>query len=246
MKKSLKIILIILLSVILVYVIYKGLLFHTYKDVSASIDNTFSNYSVPQTIDDLNVKESNTKYIIYNNQNFDFNNSEYQKKDYLYCRVDNQDVCIKPGYDANEYYYYNNLSLKESKKILLSTKLSIIKTSDLFKKHNINNNKDLFLERLNYIKTNKNVFSSIKDLEYDILMKNMLQLLPRIDKGNIYTISGDYDGYIINEQNQNDNNYYVYACQNNKDACAGLLLFEKNTKYFTKDKITEIISSIKI
>lgn len=246
MKKSLKIILIILLSVILVYVIYKGLLFHTYKDVSASIDNTFSNYSVPQTIDDLNVKESNTKYIIYNNQNFDFNNSEYQKKDYLYCRVDNQDVCIKPGYDANEYYYYNNLSLKESKKILLSTKLSITKTSDLFKKHNINNNKDLFLERLNYIKTNKNVFSSIKDLEYDILMKNMLQLLPRIDKGNIYTISGDYDGYIINEQNQNDNNYYVYACQNNKDACAGLLLFEKNTKYFTKDKITEIISSIKI
>lgn len=246
MKKSLKIILIILLSIILVYVIYKGLLFYTYKDISDSINNTFSNYSVPQTIDDLNVKESNTKYIIYNNKSFGFNNSDYQKKDYLYCRIDNQNICIIPGYDANEYYYYNNLSLKESKEILLSTKLFITKTSDLFKKHNINNNKDLFLERLNYIKTNKNVFSSTKDLEYDILMKNMLLFLPRIDKGNIYTISGDYDGYIINEQNQNENAYYVYACQNNKDACAGLHLFEKNTKYFTKDKITEIISSIKI
>lgn len=246
MKKSLKIILIILLSIILVYVIYKGLLFYTYKDISDSINNAFSNYSVPQTIDDLNVKESNTKYIIYNNKSFSFNNSDYQKKDYLYCRIDNQNICIIPGYDANEYYYYNNLSLKESKKILLSTKLFITKTSDLFKKNNINNNKDLFLERLNYIKTNKSVFSSIKDLEYDILMKNMLLFLPRIDKGNIYTISGDYDGYIINEQNQNENAYYVYACQNNKDACAGLHLFEKNTKYFTKDKITEIISSIKI
>lgn len=252
MKKSLKIILIILLSIILVYVIYKGLLFYTYKDISDSINNTFSNYSVPQTIDDLNVKESNTKYIIYNNKSFSFNNSDYQKKDYLYCRIDNQNICIIPGYDANEYYYYNNLSLKESKEILLSTKLFITKTSDLFKKNNINNNKDLFLERLNYIKTNKSesVFSSTKDLEYDILMKNMLQLLPRrllprIDR-NIYTISGDYDGYIINEQNQNKNAYYVYACQNNKDACAGLHLFERNTKYFTKDKITEIISSIKI
>lgn len=221
-------------------------MFYTYKDISDSINNAFSNYSVPQTIDDLNVKESNTKYIIYNNKSFSFNNSDYQKKDYLYCRIDNQNICIIPGYDANEYYYYNNLSLKESKKILLSTKLFITKTSDLFKKNNINNNKDLFLERLNYIKTNKSVFSSIKDLEYDILMKNMLLFLPRIDKGNIYTISGDYDGYIINEQNQNENAYYVYACQNNKDACAGLLLFEKNTKYFTKDKITEIISSIKI
>ena len=105
MKKSLKIILIILLSIILVYVIYKGLLFYTYKDISDSINNTFSNYSVPQTIDDLNVKESNTKYIIYNNKSFSFNNSDYQKKDYLYCRIDNQNICIIQGYDANEYYY---------------------------------------------------------------------------------------------------------------------------------------------
>lgn len=246
MKKSLKIILIILLSITLVFTIYKSLLFNTYKDVSASINNTFGNYNVPQTVDDLNVKESNTKYFIYNNQKFNFNNPEYQKKDYLYCKIDNKDICIRPGYDTNEYYYYNNLSLKETKKVLLNTKLFIAKPNDLFKKHNINNNKDLFLERLNYIKTNKSIFSRVKDLEYDILIKTMLQSLPRIDKGNIYTISGDYDGYIINEQSQSDNIYYVYACQNNKEACAGLLLFEKNNKYFTKDKITKIISSIKI
>lgn len=246
MKKSLKVLLIILLSITLVYTIYKSLLFSTYKNISNSINDTYGNYKVPQIVDDLNVKESNTKYFIYNNQKFDFNNPEYQKKDYLYCRVDNKDICIRPGYDANEYYYYNNISLKETKKVLLNTKLFITKPNDLFKKHNINNNKDLFLERLNYIKTNKSILSTTKDLEYDILIKTMIQSLPKIDKGNIYTISGDYDGYVINEQGQNNNTYYVYACQNNKEACTGLLLFEKNTKYFTKDKLIRIISSIKI
>ena len=204
----------------------------------------------PTTFEDIKITESKEKKIIYSNDPIEINvkDEDYEKINWLYCRKDKEreSVCFKPTVDFNYYQIYNNASSIEAIKSLY-----FIKPSILFKMHNINNNKDLFLEALKNTKKKINYLNSPIDIQYFTMMRNLAFTLPStivVNYNELYIISGDYDGYfsIIHKEDSNTIYCRIRVCRENKYWCADLYLSDKYGDYFTKEKIIDFISSIEI
>ena len=72
--------------------------------------------------------------------------------------------------------------------------------------------------------------------------------LPKLSSvNNLYTISGDYDGYIIEYRVTNDSkgSYKAYICSN-YDSPDCIEVYFINKEYFTYDKVVELIRRMEI
>lgn len=243
--KKLAILLIILISNLLFFdIVYKIFYFNK---IYPNIDFEFDMLKdVPTTFEDIKITESKEKKIIYSNDPIEINvkDEDYEKVDAIYCRKDKEikSVCFWPSINFNYYQIYNNASSIEAIKALY-----FIKPSILFKMHNINNNKDLFLEALKNTKKKINYLNSPIDIQYFTMMRNFALNTNFEGYNKLYTISGDYDGHFsIIDNEENNTIYIIEVCRENKFRCASLSIFDKYGNYFTKEKIIDFISSIEI
>ena len=125
----------------------------------------------------------------------------------------------------------------------------MIYPNKLLKKYNINNNADLFNAMVDEIGKDVNILKSNDYIRFSFFMRFIdIMKLPKLSSvNNLYTISGDYDGYIIEYRVTNDSkgSYKAYICSN-YDSPDCIEFYFINKEYFTYDKVVELIRRMEI
>ena len=228
MKKVLKI-LILFLALFIGYFAYKLVLVNK---VNSMLNDDMINVDKIDNIEDIKINKNNDYKELFEYGNFTLRN-DY--KDFKQDSNVNNIYTLKDDYNTAIGFYEDSSLLDLVKRFLEETYKS--KNNYIFVKYNIKSDVDLYKFMANYDKGKVNLFDSItkikeKELVYTIIGAFLSTY------SNIYTISGDFDGYIVERAS-------TYNVAINYLGKQYVLLFA-NKNYFTLDKIKEIISTLKL
>lgn len=193
----------------------------------------------------INGDEDMNINVIYNG--FDYVN----ESDTILYNVNNEGANIM--FFPEENYYKNiddftlSIPLPDANVVINDVNLTNIKPKKLLSKYNINSNADLFKAIISSMKNEVSLFSSNDRIRYNILMNILLLYMPHSNFADVYTISGDLDGYIIkiNKTKSNPDHYISYVCHNiTDDYCYDIEFYNYNEIYFDYDRVIDILSSI--
>ena len=253
-KKIIKITIIVIISLIVIFFGYKGIMFYRYTvDKPDNVENVVKGLK-NQKILKINKQElSENEYITVKNIKMKNILDDYEEVENVSTKTSYKKVSNGNSYVINYLGWYLNISIidgltNHSDEVLGSTKYGFLKENikdinmkDFLKRNNINNDIDYYKYVANHYFIESNLFADTKTLKENYAFNlYTASVVPEIDGWTI--LEGDINGYITENSNKDGTAYQICIIDNDKQ-----YIIVTNDPRFNDDTFMEdVISTIEI